>query len=55
MTAKDVYVTSTIPLSLGQNLNSLKKLYLGAEVFFGYSNSEFIDDNSFHLKDKKII
>ena len=27
------------------------KVYLGAEFFFGYSNSEFIDDNSFHFKD----
>ena len=30
------------------------KTYLDADFFFGYSNSEFIDDNSVHLKDKKM-
>ena len=32
-----------------------EKAYLGAEFSFGFSNSEFIEDNSFHLKDKKKI
>ena len=40
-----------------QNSNSklllMKKEHLGVEFFFGYSNPQFIDDNSFHLKDKK--
>ena len=61
MIAKDdvllMYVTGTSPRSLGQNLNSLtffeKKAYLDAEIFFGFSNSEFIKDNTFSLKDKK--
>ena len=30
-----------------------KKTYLEAEIFFGFSNSEFINDNTFSLKDKK--
>ena len=30
-----------------------KKAYLDAEIFFGFSNSEFINDNTFSLKDKK--
>ena len=29
-----------------------KKAYLDAEIFFGFSNSEFINDNTFSLKDK---
>ena len=32
-----------------------QKAYLGAEFFLAYSNSEFQDDNSFHLKDKRAI
>ena len=31
----------------------IKKAYLDAEIFFGFSNSEFINDNTFSLKDKK--
>ena len=27
--------------------------YLDAEIFFGFSNSEFINDNTFSQKDKK--
>ena len=30
-----------------------KKAYLDAVIFFGFSNSEFINDNTFNLKDKK--
>ena len=30
-----------------------KKAYLDAEIFFGFSNSEFINDNTFSLKDNK--
>ena len=30
-----------------------KKAYLDAEVFFGFLNSEFINDNTFSLKGKK--
>ena len=30
-----------------------KKAYLDAEIFFGFSNSEFINDNTFSLKDEK--
>ena len=30
-----------------------KKAYLDAEIFFGFSNSEFINDNTFSLKVKK--
>ena len=29
-----------------------KKVYLNAEIFFGFSSSEFINDNTFSLKDK---
>ena len=30
-----------------------KKAYLNAEIFFGFSNSEFINDNHFSFKNKK--
>ena len=30
-----------------------KKAYLDGEIFFGFSNSEFIIDNTFSLKGKK--
>ena len=30
-----------------------KKEYLDAEIFFGFSISEFINDNTYSLKDKK--
>ena len=30
-----------------------KKAYLDAEIFIGFSNSEYIKDNTFSLKDKK--
>ena len=30
-----------------------KKAYLDAKIFFGFSNSELINDNTFSLKDKK--
>ena len=31
----------------------IKKAYLDVEIFFGFSNSEFINDKTFSLKDKK--
>ena len=30
-------------------------MYFGAKFFFGFSNSKFIDDNSFNLKDKRSV
>ena len=30
-----------------------KKTYLDVEIFFGFSNSESINDNTFSLNDKK--
>ena len=44
MTAKDV-------LLLLRHID--EKSYLGAEIFFGFSNSEFIKDNIITPKDKK--
>ena len=60
MTVKDVfccYVLGTSPRPLGPKLKLLtffdKKAYLDGDIFFGFSNSEFINDNIFSLKDKK--
>ena len=51
------YVTGTSPLLPSQNSKfqssfdfNQKDSSVGVEFFFGFSNSEFIDDNSFHLK-----
>ena len=30
-----------------------KKAFLDVEIFFGFSNSEFVNDNTFSLKGKK--
>ena len=46
MTAKDV-------LLLLRHRYQSPLSYLDAEIFFGFSNSEFINNNTFSLKDNK--
>ena len=60
MTAKDVLLLlrlrhqSPVARSKLKFLNFFdKKAYLDAKIFFNFSNSEFINDNTFSLKDKK--
>ena len=58
MTAKDVLLLqrhkSPVARSKLKFLTFFdKKAYLDVETFFGFSNSEFINDNTFSLKDKK--
>ena len=60
MTAKDVLLLlrhryqSPVARSKLKFLTFLdKKAYLDTEIFFGFSNSEFINDNTFILKDNK--
>ena len=60
MTAKDVLLLlchryqSPVARSKPKKLTFFdKKAYLDAKDFFGFSNSELINDNTFSLKDKK--
>ena len=60
MTVKDVLLLlrhryqSPVPRSKLKYLTFFdKKAHLDAEIFFGFSNSEFINDNTFSLKDRK--
>ena len=60
MTAKDVFLLprhryqSPVARSKLKFLNLFdKKAYLNVEILFGFSNSEFMNDNAFSLKDKK--
>ena len=60
MTAKDVllllryWYQSPVARSKLKFLNFFdKKANLDTEIFFGFSNSVFVNDNTFSLKDKK--
>ena len=60
MTAKDVLLLLRYryqSLVIRSKLKFLtffdRKVYLDAEIFFGFSNSELINDSNFSLKDKK--